>query len=57
MAPQCFNMAIVKMRRSLGNALAVAGDETDDIDLLFQNPQGCKRHLGELCEKPVCAEN
>ena len=26
MAPQCFNMAIVEMRRALGNALAMAGD-------------------------------
>ena len=48
MAPQCFNMTIMEMCRALGNALAMAGDQTDDIDLAFQNPQDRKRHLGEI---------
>ena len=52
MAPQCFNMTIMEMCRALGNALAMAGDQTDDIDLAFQNPQDRKRHLGEILHLP-----
>ena len=26
----------------------MAGDKADDIDLLFQDPQGRKGHLGEI---------
>ena len=47
-ATQRLDMTVVEMRRSLGNGLAMAGDEADDVDLLFQDPEGRIGHLGEI---------